>query len=254
LAWRPADPHGTAYIEMDPRLGGAVMTTLALACAQNEGLEIVTEFPDVHGRAIAAGSRNVFDDLIDAEDEVPERINGEAGARRLAEVIVYQRSDVSQLGADDMIALREERAVFARFRRALEKEAKNLPPMVGDGRRLQEHLDDVVNDIFRRWRSDRANFGRLARSVFGGDAIREPSKFLEKVVEKAVGLGGPAVAGAWIGELNAHTLVGASGGLLIGIATHTLSAWQSLRRIEADSPWRYLTTLEEGGVVFRMVR
>jgi hypothetical protein len=239
---------------MHPRLGGAIMTTLAIACAQNEGLEIVTEFPDVHGRAIAARSRNVFDDLIDDEDDLPEALNGEAGARRIAEVIVYQRCDVSRLSAEDMIALGDERAAFARFRRALEEEAKSLPPMLGDRCRLQEYLDDTVNDIFRRWRADRANFGRLARTVFGDEAINEPGKVLEKIVEKAIGIGGPTAAGAGVGDLTAHTLVGAGGGLVIGVATHTFAAWRRLRQTEAESPWRYLTSLENGGVGFRMIQ
>jgi hypothetical protein len=254
LAWRPANAHGRGYAEMHPRLGGAIMTTLALACAENEGFEIVTEFPSIHGRAIAARSQNVFDDLIDAEDEAPEALNSEGGARRLAEVIVYQRCDVSGLNARDILALQDERAAFARFRLALQKEAQNLPKQLGDPQLLQEHLDDAVNDIFRRWRADRANFGILARSVFGGDVIDEPAKFLEKIFEKATAVSGPAAAGAWMGGLTAHSLVGASGGLLIGVATHTLAAWRRLRKSETDSPWRYLSTLEEGGVGFRMIQ
>ncbi|PZR36687.1 hypothetical protein [Caulobacter segnis] len=250
LAWRPERPHGPAYIELHPRLGTAVMTTLAFAAAQNEGLTVVTEFPDLHGQVIADGAEGLLDRL--AEDRLPDPA---VNAQRIAEVIVYQRCDVSRLGPEDLVALRDERAAFARFRQALEAEAKELPAQVGDPRILQEYLDDTVNAILGQWQKDRAGFTPLAKAVFGDEAINEPKSLLQKIAEKAFTpeVGGPAASGVLMGSLTAHTLAGAAAGCAIGLAVHTLKSWRQVVRREADSPWKYLTTLERGGVGFRMV-
>jgi hypothetical protein len=47
LAWQPGNPepydHWTEYVELHPRVGEAVMATLAVACAKGEGLDIVAD-------------------------------------------------------------------------------------------------------------------------------------------------------------------------------------------------------------------
>jgi hypothetical protein len=84
LAWRPDDPHGHGYIETHPRLGEAVMATLAFACAENEGLQLVTEFPGLYERTIRLPKENLLDScLSSAPRAVP-------GLPSVAEFIVYQ--------------------------------------------------------------------------------------------------------------------------------------------------------------------
>lgn len=251
LAWRPENPHGGSYLEMHPRLGAAVMTTLAFAAARDEGLKVVTEFPDLHGQILVGGVEGLLDRL--ANDEAQQQ-DHPLGAQQIAEVIVYQRCDVSGLSADDLVALGDERAAFARFRQALEDEAKALPQTIGNPTILQEYLDETVNAILAQWRKDRAGFTPLAKAVFGDDAINEPKTLLQKIAERALTteVGGPAATGTLIGGLTAHAVAGAAAGCVIGLAVHTLKSWRQVKRREADSPWKYLTTLENGGVGFRM--
>ncbi|PXA90298.1 hypothetical protein DMC25_06720 [Caulobacter sp. D4A] len=251
LCWAPERPHGEHYLEVHPRLGAAIMTTLAFAAARDEGLRVVTEFPDLHGQMIAAGDDNLLHRLSEGDTPKPEPING----HRIAEIIVYQRCDVGHLSAEDMVALTEERAAFARFRQALEEEAKALPPEIGNPKILQQYLDDTVNDILARWQKDRAGFTPLAKAVFGDEAINEPRSLLQKIAEKALTseVGGSAATGTLMGGLTNHTLAGAAAGCAIGLAVHTLKSWRQVAKREAESPWKYLTTLEKGGVGFRMV-
>jgi hypothetical protein len=51
-AWVPDYAHGPDYLEMHPLLREAAMATLAMACAENEGFQVVTEFPGFHGKLI----------------------------------------------------------------------------------------------------------------------------------------------------------------------------------------------------------
>jgi hypothetical protein len=88
-------------------------------------------------------------------------------------------------------------------------------------------------------------------------------KFLDAVVEKlgtgaetvaksgAAGATGAAVVGATAGGTLLATLSGAAAGLAIGILVHAGKSYRKMQKEERDSPYRYLTLMENSGVVFR---
>jgi hypothetical protein len=77
LAWEPENPHGHGYVEMHPRLGEAVMATLAFACAENEGLQLVTEFPGIYGRTIRLPKKNLLTSCLFVRES---KLHGGKGA------------------------------------------------------------------------------------------------------------------------------------------------------------------------------
>jgi hypothetical protein len=247
LAWRPseADADGPEYIEFHPRLGEAVMSTLAFACARNEGLQIVTEFPNLHGKVIGQTEESVYEACLNDLSPRSEDVGEDA-----VQFLVYRRCDPSKLTAERLAALSNEWEALGKFREALQTAATRVPKHIGDTNIREKYLNDVVNDVCRKWEADRANLSNFASAIFGEEAIAQPGKLLEKLAEKAFG---PAAAGGTagiIGGLTLGGLVGAAAGFAVGLVTYASTTWARLKQKEKESPFRYLTLLEESGVGF----
>ena len=71
----------------------------------------------------------------------------------------------------------------------------------------------------------------------------------------ATGAAGGAVAAAAGGGgaagVASAAVAGAGAGLAVGVVFHGAKTYFRMRKAERDSPYRYLTHLEEAGVVFR---
>jgi hypothetical protein len=81
---------------MNPKHGEAVMATLAVACAENEGFQVVTEFPELHGELIGTPREAILKACL----EEP-RGSGETSGRQIAEFLVY-RGEWSRPGYADL--------------------------------------------------------------------------------------------------------------------------------------------------------
>src|SRR5262249_33022819 len=143
---------GFEYLEMNPKLGEAVMATLAVACAENEGLQVVTEFPKLHGELIGTPRDAILKACLE-----PGAAKGQTSAQQIAEFLVYRRCNVTELTAERIAALKAERDALADFRAEIEKLAASLPLEIHSEATLQERLNDLMEDIFRKWQSDQAN-------------------------------------------------------------------------------------------------
>ena len=117
LAWAPDSEFadGPNYLEMHPQLGEAVMATLAMACAENEGLQVVTEFPGLHGKLLGTPREKILAACIDGAKR-----SGQTSGRQIAEFLVYRRCNVDMLSAENIVALKRERDALADFRSKLE--------------------------------------------------------------------------------------------------------------------------------------
>jgi len=248
LAWTPAIPdddgyysHGSEYIEMHRRLGEAVMATLAFACAENEGLEVVTEFPGIHGNILERP-----DDVFEACLSEKQPADADR-AEQATQFLVYRRCDPTKLTAKRLQALNKEWEALSNFREAIEAAAMRIPKKIVDPKILEERLNDVANDVFKKWKSDQANLSNYVRELFGEGSLSEPEKLLQKLAEKAAG---PTVAGALTGELTVGALTGAAAGFAIGLMSHGIATFGKIRKTARNSPVRYLTMLEKNGVGF----
>ena len=96
------------------------MATLAFACAENEGLRVVTEFPDMHGKLIQQPKEMILRACLERPDS-----SGKTSDQHVAEFIVYRRCDVSKLTAERIAALKSERDALAEFRGELEELAEH---------------------------------------------------------------------------------------------------------------------------------
>lgn len=256
LAWRPARgiADGPQYLEMHPALGEAVMATLAMACAENEGLQVVTEFPELHGKLLGTPREKILSACLDGA-----RPSGRTSGEQIAEFLVYRRCDVDRLSVEGIAALKRERDALSEFRGRLEELAKTLPPTIHSDERLQERLDDLLSDMFREWERDQANLSASARKFFGEGVLSEPGKLVQRLVEAAVKpeTGHDVIKGAMVGSIAgvpSGVLAGAGAGFVVALVFRTVESWGKARRSAKKSPLRYLTRLQEQGVSFSVGR
>jgi hypothetical protein len=184
--------------------------------------------------------------------------SGRTSDQQIAEFIVYRRCNVSKLTPERIAALKDERDALAEFRVQLEQLAQTLPPNIHSEPHLEIRLNDLTNDMFKRWKADQANLSSYARELFGVGVLAAPEKLVAKLVEAAVtpytgvgtALGG--TAGAHLGNLTLGLTTGAAAGFAIAVVFRAVETWGKVKKLQKDSPFRYLTTLERNGVVFSL--
>jgi hypothetical protein len=162
-------------------------------------------------------------------------------ADELFHFLVHVKCDVSNLDADALVALQDEREPLRALKLRVQELASTLPAMK-DPRERDTAFQQRANEIVKAWQNDRLNLSRYARDVltldaFGGGA----GKFLSVMQDKLVPLGAAGVIG---------TTVGATAGLAIGLLTHLGTSYTKLKKAETDSPLRYMTLAENRGVNF----
>lgn len=117
-----------------------------------------------------------------------------------------------------------------------------------------KQFEDEASKILRAWEADRKNMSNFWKRFFGFGLLETGGKTLEKMISKALETA-PAAATATTGALAGLALQGpvlaAGAGLGIGLFTHAAKTYIDMVKKDEDSPYRYLTLMEEGGVVIR---
>ena len=122
----------------------------------------------------------------------------------------------------------------------------------------------AASEIMKKWSSDRNNLSGFAREFFSWDAANLVTSFASKVADKiftgmAAGVATKATVSAataassagWLGSLAAGGVIGAGTGLIIGLIAHSGRTYFNRVQRERISPYRFLSTLEDAGVVFQ---
>lgn len=266
LAWepKPGTVDHPGYLEMHSVLGEAIMATLATACAEAEGLQVVTEFPKFHGKLIGTPREKILGACIDGP-----KGEGKVTGEHILEFIVYRQCEVGMLAQEGIYELHEERKALADFRGKLEElAAKEFTGPIYDTGVREEKVKDLLADIFRQWDKERAALAGTGRRFFGEGVLAEPRKFIEKIGETLLkpeaglaGAGGAALAGAPLathavtaGSSLTPVLITAGFGFVVGVVVRSIESWGRARQAAKDSPFRYLTALERQGVTFTVSR
>jgi hypothetical protein len=230
---------------MHPSVGEVVMSILAIACAEHEGLDIVGDrrSGNLHAALIAKDREAIYNAWLHppAWPEPPQQPTGE----HLFEFLLGFYCDITQLTPVSLASMNEDREPLKRLVARLRKIATDIPAM-DPGPEQLEYFKDKAADVLREWRAERANMSRFWRVFFGAGVAEPGIEFAEKAVDKALEIGGATGMGTLLGGL-----VGAGAGLAIGILAHTGKSYFRMRTEEKRSAYRYLTLLEQTGVVFR---
>lgn len=249
LGWHPrtlgpSDPHGE-YIEVHPEIGQAVMATLAIACAKQDGLHIVADPSSgaLHECLMQKNQSAVFQTWLGTEPPLPEPRRPEP--HELLEYLVTVHCDASSLTAADLEALQKDREPLQQLMKRLQDVASAVEPM--DPRARRQAVADAVSLILRQWKEDRRNLAPFWQRFFGVGLLDKGASFAEKMLAGLVNAAPGASAGAGAGAV----LVDAGAGLGVGLVTHVAKSIVEVRRERRESPVRYLTAMQRQGVVFR---
>jgi hypothetical protein len=259
LSWGPANPEPhdkrEEYIELHPKVGQAVMATIAIACAKGEGLDIVGDkrSEGLHQCLLDKDEDAVYDAWLhpDARLNDPKEVTN----RELFEFFVRFHCNVTAVTPEKLYSLGKDRQPLRKVMSRLQEHAARIASM-DPGPRRDERFKDEVSSVLKEWDNDRANMSSTWREFFGKGLADAVSKFLEKVTDKiftgAASGASAGLLGAQTGSgLASATFIGAGTGLAIGLIVHTGKSIATVRERGRESPYRYLTLMKEAGAVFR---
>ena len=160
LAWRGPDPQ---WITMHPKLGTAVMSTIALAIAQSDGLDIVTPSDETHYVASFSDESQIFANLLqDSSASVaPPRADL---TEDLAEIVMTTLFDVSRLTPDQISGLQKDGKDLRRFKNTVASIATQLPDIANPEMRWTR-LQEASKQIVEEWNAYRKNLPRFAKRI-----------------------------------------------------------------------------------------
>jgi hypothetical protein len=174
-------------------------------------------------------------------------------ARELFEFLVFFTCDPRTLDAEALAEMGSNREPINRLMDALAERASLMDAMDPGPQRAQQFKDEA-SKILEAWQVDRANMSDFWRKFFGFGLLETGLKSLEKVISKALEAAPVAttgIASALAGLALQGPLLAAGAGLGIGLFTHAAKTYTDIVNRAKDSPYRYLTLMEEAGVVVR---
>lgn len=243
LAWSPEDPDYPNYLEMHRVIGDAIMSTLAFAAAQSQGMRVVTEFPDLFAQTIARPIEEIFAGITAAAQR-PHPIFLKRKGERLAETVIYRHCDLSLLDAQSLAMLSKEHEALSAFRDSVEEFARTIPTEMTDEATIASHLEDRAQHVIDRWQETKRNSLPSFRRIFGDEAGAAVKDGLKDAFKDSVKAAAP---GMLLGDVNGHeALICAGGGLAIGVVFRFLGRTPEEKK-EA-SALRYLNILRKHGV------
>lgn len=258
LAWNPGHPDSrfADYLEMHPNVGQAVMSTLAIGCAQDDGYDIVADERSgaLHHCLIDLDAQEVYDSWL--RDGIRSNAIPVSG-RSVFEYMIAFACDPSQLSCRQLAEMPDEiRHQVGDLVRQLSIDLG--PPLVIENpKRRQQALKDVVDSARRDWEQSRNSWSNFWKSFFGADIIDPGEQFVEKLQEKVSKIKEeiqtPVIAGtlaAWFGHsVDPVMMLPLSGG--VAVAAYGIKTALRRRHEAATSPYRFLTTAETLGISFR---
>jgi hypothetical protein len=169
LAWRgtppPDRPHRNdgQWLSLHPALGNAILSVKALAIADSQGLDIVTNSTEVHEIVSAQSESEVFDALLSGK--TARRAPGaDATVDDLAEVVMTAGFDVRGLKAQQIADLLNNGHDLRQFKNALVPLAATLPTIT-DSKERQRRLDGLGHDVLKEWDNYRESLPKFARDA-----------------------------------------------------------------------------------------
>ncbi len=265
LAWNPWNyesyDESLAYVQVHPLIGEAVMSTLAIAAATGEGLDIVGDARsgELHNCLLEKDHDQIYEALVH-----PERLPPPPSAtpRELFEVFVSSHCDLSDLTPEALKSLQGDREPIRKLINQMQQRCMSIPSM-DQGKERDDYLKSAVSDVLTEWQADRKNMSNFWKKFWGGEVLNPAEKFVEKITEKLLSGGEAAakgaatsgaatlISGAGLHGIATSGFLGAAAGLVLGLVSHGAKTYYRTAESERESPYRYLTIMKDSGVTFR---
>jgi hypothetical protein len=256
LAWSPG--RGRKYenwLALHPRLGEAIMSTIAAMVAKDAGLEIVTSSTPIHETVWTHDGPGIYDAIIHGKTSGMGR---DEIVTRVGQLVLINHFDMSKLSADDIASMSRDGETLSDFRQQLSQKVDEMIPLMQDQNRLQSHMKQVVQKVVDEWSDSRASMSMFGKKFFGTGLLDKSEKAITGLIVAAatgagfgagVGAGATAAAGAGTAGLLSPVLttaaIGLAPGLAVGLIVYGVKTWSDMKKAEAESPYRLLTKIHK---------
>jgi hypothetical protein len=254
LAWPPSEPNrGAEWLSVHPVLGEALLSTVAAAIAEEEGLGIVTSSGTIHRGLATRDVHAVYDAVIHGK-----YVTGQPDIRdvsdELAQVVILTNFRLESLTVDAIASLTRDGESLFEMKKALEGFARQASRIANEESR-EKQLRQQAEAVIDKWQEDQRVMSNFARKFFTGEGMIDNAEELLKNMATGVVVGGGAAGGVAVatgaGALTTGALttllVGAVPGLAIGVVFHGAKTFAGQLTRRARSPFRYLSRIEQAG-------
>ena len=231
LAWPVQNgANASNWLAMHPKFGSAIMSTLAIAIARNEGLGIVTSNPDIHNTLIAERESDVMNVMLDLPRNT-DTVPADDLSDDLAQLVFTTQFDLSSLTATDIKTLIEEKKDLAQFRTRVTQIVSDIPAGIGLSERVRR-LEMKKKDVLNEWDQYRSVLPKFAKDALAETSVDESVKKAAEHLPEFIKLAGHAA----VGKLSASVIGGGPGFALAVVAGAGLKMWRA-----KDSSLRFLS-------------
>jgi hypothetical protein len=229
LAWK-ATPKSHEWYSLHPRLGRAVMSTIAIAIANDRGLDIVTFDEPAHRSICTQQQSDVFDELLGLMRHQPPQASHQV-IDDLAAVFMTTYFDASKLTAPQIAHLQKDGKDLRRFKDAIRPIALQIPDIPNEGER-RRRLKAAAAEINNEWKKYKKSLPQFALdAIFDATEAKLPA-----AVTAALGAG----AVVWLP-------FGLTAGLAVGFTAYAgFRMWRKFKEA-SDSPYQYLNRIHLAG-------
>jgi hypothetical protein len=222
------DPYGE-WVDIEPELGDAIMSTIAIAVSRSKGLDIVTSDSTVHNAIVTQSEDEVFNSLLNL-GETKNTPSDADKVEELAQVVIQTKFDVSQLNVAQIAELHKEGKSLMAFKKALLPIASQIPH-IEDAEERQRQFRRKAEEVIEEWESYKRKLpGFAMAALVEAQEIKAPEYALNLVV---------AGTAMWM------PIVGAS--ITLGVLSYKgYSIWKKFKEGQAN-PYKYLSQIERKG-------
>ena len=240
LVWtapHPTDPYGRHWQTVHPRLGTAILSTIAIAIANDSGLDIVTDSVSVHHEIVSTDDGAIVDELLGKTRAVSTADQGDL-TNRLAEIVMMTNFDVSRLTARQIADLLNDGKDLRRFKDAIMPIAARIP-LINNPAEREKRLREASQEVALEWAKYRKSLPR-----FAADAIFDTSELKWPDIAHLLGGGGGGAALAHFGLATSGAVSSECG---LGIAFLSYAGFKVWRKYKdnSSSAYQYLSRIRK---------
>jgi hypothetical protein len=229
-----------------PRLGEIIMSTIAIACAEESGASIVTDNQQLHEHLLAKNATELYNELIFGDLQPPAAARPED----VWEVLFSLECDASELTVERIRAIGDDREAIHALLEQFRLRSIALPAMA-DRKIRMDALAAIVEQCRSEWRLSRRNMAPSSRRLFRDVSTAGKQAFeatiaavTEKSIENAV------LSAGFTHELAAAAFGHFGASFSITFLKNLISGYSRPGNLSTD-PLRCFTMLDEAGVYFR---
>jgi hypothetical protein len=234
LAWRSLGPDSYFWISMHPRLGRAVMSTIAAAIAKFDGLAIVTPSTQAHYKISGLEGKQLWESLLQDERAIEQAPDQDSLAETM-ELVLLSTFDLKALTAADIANLTRSTGGLAGFREKLADLASEIP-MIPNAKERMARIEAAADEMRADWQRQKGEWPKHLRdAAFTALDFKLPAE-----AAMMWGVSHYGQAGMW-----------AAGALGICAIVHAAGRSLKTYREASATPYQYLSEIEEAGATMR---